>query len=189
MPQFIIHGPGDVSPLEFDAGVVYRWIPGFPGYVVGDDGSLWSNRKVGWRRRKVSIWPPTPKCSNPYPFVSISKSGDTRQIYLQRLVLMVFTGPPPAGTEARHLNGNRFDCRYVNLAWGTIEQNTADKFIHGTIGIGVKNGRARLTEAAVSAIRADAAAGVAQCVLAIKYNAPRVTINHIVRRYTWKHIA
>jgi hypothetical protein len=45
-----------VAYQEPPAGPEYRPVPGFPGYVIGSDGSVWSSRQNGrfrqgrWRR-------------------------------------------------------------------------------------------------------------------------------------------
>lgn len=54
----------------------------------------------------------------------------TRRVHV--LVLEAFVGPRPDGQYARHLNGEPSDNRLANLAWGTLVENAADQFVHGT---------------------------------------------------------
>jgi hypothetical protein len=56
--------------------------------------------------------------------------GNRRQVH--RLVLLAFVGPPPAGCETRHLNGDPADNRLDNLEWATHRRNMQDvKWHHG----------------------------------------------------------
>jgi hypothetical protein len=43
------------------------------------------------------------------------------------IVALTFHGPRPPKAHARHLNGNHFDNRPANLAWGTSRENEHDK--------------------------------------------------------------
>jgi hypothetical protein len=53
---------------------------------------------------------------------------------------------------------------------------------------GVQNGRAKLTEDDVRAIRAAADAGVDLLVLATRYHVTRTSIDFIFKRKTWRHL-
>lgn len=49
-----------------------------------------------------------------------------------RLVLMAYHGMPEGdNTLSRHLNGDQFDNRIENLAWGTARENAIDSLILG----------------------------------------------------------
>lgn len=51
---------------------------------------------------------------------------------VHQFVAEAFYGPRPfAGAQVRHLNGNRFDNRACNLAWGTVTENRHDRSRHG----------------------------------------------------------
>jgi len=51
---------------------------------------------------------------------------------------------------------------------------------------GVSNGRAKITEAQVRAIRAD---GRKHAVIAAEYGLGRTTVGMIIRREAWSHVA
>ena len=52
---------------------------------------------------------------------------------VNRLVCEAFHGAPPEeGMHARHLNGDSFDNRRENLAWGSAMENYLDQVVHGT---------------------------------------------------------
>jgi len=100
----------------------YRDVPGFPGYRVGDDGSVWSGqRELRGTRPK-----------NGYIVFWLWRDGQEHQKYGHHLVLEAFVGHRPAGQECLHGNGNRRDNRRSNLRWGTSLENSADMLAHGT---------------------------------------------------------
>lgn len=49
---------------------------------------------------------------------------------VHELVLLAFLGPPPPKTEARHLDGDETNNRFVNLVWDTRGNNNRDKKWH-----------------------------------------------------------
>jgi hypothetical protein len=119
--------------------VEYRAVPDFPGYRVGDDGSVW----ICWRtcragRRLTDRWKPMKLCPGSRGYLRVNltpASGGRYQTFrVHRLVLEVFVGPCPDGLECRHLNGVRTDCRLSNLAWGTPTENLEDRRKHANHG-------------------------------------------------------
>lgn len=55
-------------------------------------------------------------------------NGNSRCVH--DLVLRAFIGPPPKGTEARHLDGDEKNNRFANLVWDTRGNNARDKKWH-----------------------------------------------------------
>lgn len=124
-----------------DTTVEYRDIQGFPGYRVGNDGSVWfawrtcrsgrritgkwklmkqgfhKERSAGRRYRHVNLTPP--------------EGGKYQTFKVHRLVLTAFVGPCPEGMECRHLDGDAANNRLSNLCWGTREENIADSKRNG----------------------------------------------------------
>lgn len=76
------------------------------------------------------------------------------------LVLDAFYGPRPEGRQIRHLNGDRADNRFENLAYGTARENAADREAHGNTLRGQDNGNAKISDIAVKVIRVAYAAHV-----------------------------
>lgn len=64
--------------------------------------------------------------------VKLSRAGITVPGKLHRLVLIAFAGPPPAGCEVLHIDGNPGNNNRNNLRWGTRSENVRDRVRHGT---------------------------------------------------------
>lgn len=69
---------------------------------------------------------------NGYPQVQLCRLGHRVNALPHVLMLRAFVGPPPPGTEARHLDGNPMNGALENLAWGTKSENARDQVRHGT---------------------------------------------------------
>src|SRR5215469_11602400 len=98
-----------------DYPIEYRDIPGYPGYRVGSDGSVWSQRNfhggVGgpWRLLR-----PRPNASE-HLRVTLSTPTVTRDRFVHILVLEAFVGPCPSGMECCHGDGNPKNNNLSNL--------------------------------------------------------------------------
>lgn len=114
-----------------------------------------------------------------------------RSRFVHHLVLETFVGARLEGQECRHLNGARHDNAVANLCWGTRSENHEDRKRHGrTTGRrGVLHLKAKLTDADIVAIRARSSAGETQRAIAAVYHMNHSTIQAIVERRTWRHIA
>lgn len=175
--------------------VEYRDVPGFPGYRVGDDGSVWSCRLYGGAIRGVgSLWRPiaTYTCKSGYVIVRMScwpKPKTTRKLH--RVILESFVGVCPDGMECRHLNGKKADNRLSNICWGTKAQNVEDNKTNGVrIGArGEDHGHSAIDEETARAIRSDhESSGIRQCDIARKYGVSDDLVHFVIKRKTWKHI-
>ncbi len=80
------------------------------------------------------------------------KSRKPRNFHVHTLVCAAFHGPRPPGCHARHLDGDRQHNTAANLAWGTARENAADKRGHGTMLIGDRHPRTKVSEEAYRAI-------------------------------------
>ena len=91
--------------------------------------------------------------STPYFQVGlwIGKVGKSFKVH--RLVLEAFHGVKPAGMQARHLDGNSLRNHAENLCWGTASENIADRTLHGTWRLAMRQSRWKLTEDQVIEIR------------------------------------
>lgn len=183
--------------------VEYRDVVGFPGYRVGDDGSIWTCLKrvivhiggqsgirgtrfvIGttWRRLK-------PQSIGLYPSILIGRKNSGRKnCLIHRLVLEAFVGPCPPGMQCCHFDGNTSNNRLSNLRWDTPEANGADRIAHGTQWHGERINTAKLTADQVRTIRTEyARGGITLEELGARYGITKVSTHAIVKRKNWKHV-
>lgn len=178
---------------------IHKDIPGFQGYRVGDDGSVWScltpiyrpKRRyvIGSRWRKLK--PKTLK--NGYLEVCIrttevngKRSRKSRMVHT--LMLKTFIGKRPVGMECCHEDGDKTNNILSNLRWDTPKNNAKDKARHGTQIRGETYGMAKLTEEKVIAIRRERKEGMSCRRLGEKYGVGKGHIWTIVTRKCWAHV-
>jgi len=92
-----------------------RRIPGFPGYLVDDEGNVWSKpRKNGLRTKKAL----DSRHSRGYLRVQLYDAfGDSAQLMVHRLVAEAFLQRRQRGMVVHHKNGDLKDNRAENLEW------------------------------------------------------------------------
>ena len=87
--------------------------------------------------------------------------------------------------ELDHINGIHNDNRIENLAWGTAQENSMDKKLHGTLR-GARKGElhpnARLSNEDVLKIKLMVSQGVQKKTIAMQYNVDPSTISHLRNR-------
>jgi hypothetical protein len=179
---------------DVQSTVEYRDIQGFPGYRVGNDGSVWScwgRKSRGLHKGHQSIltlrWRlMKPQRNGTGYWVVYLQPRTTRLIH--RLVLESFVGPCPNGHQACHNDGDRRNNHLSNLRWDTPRNNERDKVRHGTALTSDKAPFTKLTPLCVCAMRSRYAAGDSQRVLACAYHVAVSTVSRIINRKTWKHI-
>lgn len=121
-------------------------------------------------------------------YVKATVNGRVRSVH--RMVCEAFHGSPPSAVhQVAHANGDAHDNRAENLRWATVGENQADKEAHGTVPQGSSHYAARLTDDDVRAIRDRAASGTRQSALASEFGISRATVNNIVHRRKWRHVA
>lgn len=168
------------------AEVEYRVIERFPGYRIGDDGSVWTRR-----RTKGGVWRKLSSAPGPkYLLVNITtergKKGKTR--YVHQLVLEAFVGPCPKGMECRHLDGDHLNNNSSNLVWGTRKDNHADKIKHGTTNLGSRSPMAVIDEDMARKIKIMLLEGMRQKDIAAVTGVGFRTVSNINREVTWRHV-
>jgi hypothetical protein len=162
-------------------GALWSPVPGASRYLVSDCGEVVTMQFKRPRKRAEAM-------AGKYHGIQLMHDdGERRTRYLHRMVLEAFVGPAPDGMEARHLNGDRFDNRLENLAWGTRKENHADKKRHGTSARGERNPQAKLTREDVEEMRSlYAAGGWTFKRLASRFDVTTMTAHRAVRGETWQ---
>ena len=167
------------------------WAPvvGFDGlYSVSSYGRIRSERRLvskGWalvwleqRMLRGSL--------DPYGYLQITLSRDGKRLTRKAhvLVAQAFIGERPDGFDVAHANGDKIDNRVGNLRYCSRRDNCLDKIEHGTSLRGERAAGAKLTEAQVLAIRADAAS---QRTIARRHSICQQTVSDIKngRRWAW----
>lgn len=153
----------------------WKPLPRAPKYLVSDQGSILGVR--GHLLKPI-------RNAKGYFLASIH----SKQFLVPRLVLETFTGPCPPGQEARHLNGDNSDNKWVNLAWGTRIENAQDRIVHGTQNHGVKQWHSKLTPSQVIEIVSLEQQGVSQAEIAKQYGVPQSSVWKICRGHAWTRV-
>lgn len=137
--------------------IEYRECPGFPGYAVGNDGSVARISTVDTIGRRIKGGRLTPALdSDGYQKVHLRDGKRVKTFRVHTLILTAFLGPAE-GKEANHKNGSRADNRIENLEWLTHAENIRATYAAGR-GVqqqpGYKNPRRAEARAARAAFRA-----------------------------------
>jgi len=184
MPEQVIATATEIQDTQEE----WRPIPGWPYYQVSDFGRVKTcaphgrgTKEKPWRLLSAS------KAGTGYLNVSLHHRGESRRVYIHRLVLEVFVGPPEPGMQARHIeNNNRKDNRLENLKWGTAQENSDDMVAHGSRVYGSSCHASKLSEADIETI-ADLHhnEGVPVKQLAIRFGIRKENMSKILNGHHW----
>lgn len=112
-----------------------------------------------------------------------------KEIYVHRLVLLAFVGPPPDGTEACHADGDPRNNAASNLRWDTHVSNMADRDKHGRTMRGDAHCFAQLTTEEVLFLRnRRRQTGETFASLARLADKPEMMVWQAVTGGTWAHL-
>jgi predicted DNA-binding protein (UPF0251 family) len=181
----ISHLSGDFAAKEFDPIA-------FPGYVVTENGQIWSVRKANSRQ-----WgKPRKRVLNPYPkgggFLTIALQDEHANLVsrsVSRIVALAFIGEPPQkDNRVIHEDGNVTNNHVSNLRWATWEEFGENKAKHeGMAARGEQITRAGITADQAREI-AKRLANESDEAIASDYGVGRHTVQGIRTGLTWKHI-
>ena len=164
-----------------DLPEVWEKVPGSEEfYEVSNHGNFARLLHDGRRMRKLNA-------STVYLSVSVKSLNGAPQkcFYIHKLVAQVFIGPRPDGLVIRHLDGNRYNNKVTNLAYGSVEKNYADTRKHKTHSR-ENNARALLSERCVAAIKfLHAQRLVKQTDLAKAFDVSDSAISAVVNGRNW----
>jgi hypothetical protein len=155
-----------------------RPIPSAPGYSADESGTIW---RLGRPLKRVPN-------GNGYLRIKLSIRNKQRDAYIHRLVCEAYHGPCPPGWQCRHLDGVRTNNQPENLAWSDKATNEADKARHGTLTLGERHGRSRLTAEIVLSARRRAIAGERVDLIAADLGIPYRRLLDAVAGRRWKHL-
>lgn len=168
------------------------WVPaaGLEKYEVSNDGFI-RNRKPRSDRPEV-LRGSTDK--NGYIRHYLYSNGVGFNRISHRVIWESFFGPIPKGMQVNHKNGIKSDNRLDNLEVVTPSQNVQHSFrvlkrkrVRNSIP-GEQNGRAKLTDTSVQAIRRLIAKGHDLRSIAATYGVSQASISFIKNGITWKHV-
>lgn len=182
-----------MNPHRKPKAVEIRDIPGFPGYRIGSDGSVWSCMGLGCRPKPTGKWKRlTPaRSKDRHLLVSLGRGN---KFWVHQLVAMTFIGPRPIWKEVLHRDGDGFNCSLDNLRYGTRKENCQDTVRHGRCNFqtrpirGSRHGNAVLNEAAALKIRAAALSGRKLSDIATQFGVSISTVSLIKNNKLWRHI-
>ncbi len=163
----------------------YALLVEFPGYRVGDDGTVWSCRPVNgrgplkdqWRLKKPTL---KKKDRSPRCEVCLIKDGVLYHRKVGRLVMEAFVGRRPKGLQLCHKDDNPENNNLSNLYWGTPVQNMDDRQRNGNTRQGQHHHFAKLNDHEIRAIRSYEGKKTPAEVAAM------FDVNHTTVRRIWK---
>jgi len=162
-----------------------RPVAGCAGYLVAEDGHVWSSRKGPLRRLANGC------DAHGYRTVHI-RADDGRYVTrtVHSLVADAFLPPKPGDDHVvRHKNGQKRQCGRDNLEWGTRADNAQDAIRHGTMRVGAASHAAKLSEQQVCDIIAAIATGnMSDADIASQFGVTSVNIFLIRTGRTWKNV-
>ncbi len=173
-----------------DVEVQYAAVPDYPGYRVGDDGTVWTSKSrtgrggpIPWRELRQK----TDRIGR--KLVSLSRDGVVKCFGVGVLVLTAFVGPSPPGTECCHFpDRDPANNRIENLRWDTHAENTQDALKHGTFPVGGRCNLTKLTEHDVREIIRRGRSGEKRKDTAAAFGIHKRHVFKILRRETWTHL-
>ena len=176
--------------MQDQSTVKYKDIPGFPGYRVGNDGSVWSRRLPIRGGRMGADWKRlNPVLRRGYERVGLRQHNRIHWRAVHHLVLEAFVGPRPEGMEGCHFpDPDKRNNAVENLRWDTPKGNSSDTVKLGRHRHGSRHKDAKISEADVPVIRALVAGGMSRRAVARRYGLSNISVNGIVNRTTWKHV-
>lgn len=181
--------------------VEYRSVPDYPGYEVGDDGSVWSYWEKRWFKglgktgceayiseQRHQLKPVIDK-NYGYCIVTLRKGDKRYNVKVHLLVLRAFKGPQPKGAIGLHYpSRNKQNNAVENLIWGTHKLNAEHRDEHGTTSRGENSPNTELKDADVKNMHFLRSIGLLHREIAEIYGLARTTVSGILAGNNWKHI-
>lgn len=171
-------------------------IPDYPGYSVTEHGVIYTHKKTrpshdkstrivtinynNGKERKTII------NSKGYKVIMLSNNGINKTYAIHRIVCEVFYGKCPVGYEVRHLDGDKMNCHYTNLKYGTPRENRNDRKKHGTHQEGQYAPNSKLTQSEADSIRVIRQKGMKIKEICSLFKVSRSVIYDILKNKSYK---
>lgn len=164
-------------------GTVYKRRPTLRGVARGGE-TAYGEWEV------AHLFPVASAYTPPYFRFSFTVGKKRTLKTVHRFVLECFDGVRDRSAVARHKNDDHLDNRIENLAYGSVQDNVDDAIANnGNYAEGSRNGRAKLNEREVIAIRKRIASGEAvDCVARDYPHLSRLSIKNAGYGVTWSHL-
>lgn len=172
-------------------------IVGAKGYEVSDFGRVRSLPRVVasvsklgnpyMRRVPGGVMVPAPGSHGYLGLKLTMDSGISITRLVHHLVALSFIGPRPDGNHARHLDGDKANCTLENIEYGTPVANAADKVAHGTVVLGEKHHKAKLTARNVREIRLLVGV-ISFRKIGERFGVGPTAVQKIVEGRNWRHV-
>lgn len=166
----------------------WRVIPGFSRYSASSDGQVRRHTRMATRAPGLLAQLLSP---DGYFRVNLTDDdGRTRHRLVHVLVAAAFLGPKPHGMLACHGPAGQRTNSISNLSYGTHKSNLGDdRRRDGTLPIGSRNGRARLTEQDVVLVLGLLNEGVlTHAQIGERFGVKATCIGRIALGKTWEHV-
>lgn len=159
--------------------IAYKPVNGYPNYLVGDDGSVYSLYTHKFLKQH--------KCTKGYLFAILHNGGSERRIRTHRLVASAFLNKPDGGKyEVNHKNLDKTDNRASNLEWVSHAENVRHASRAGAMGTwGSKNHRSVINESIAIEMKARST-NERVCDLAREYGVSTTVVSKLKHGVTWK---
>lgn len=162
-----------------------------PDYEVSNLGNI---RRATPGKRTYAGRPIRPATNGRYLTVSLMIGEHLKTVAVAPLVAAAFLPPRPSPSHTvNHVNGSRTDNRAVNLEWATMSDQMHHAYQIGLQKpfhppqVGTANGRSRLTESDVRAIRASLP-DISDAQMAAQYGVSPGTVWFARTGRTWPHV-
>lgn len=150
------------------------------GYVIYEDGRVWSDFKKGFLRLTIH-------CKG-YHQAVLQVNGKPKRTGVHRLVMLAFNPIDNADEyQVNHIDGDKSNNHLSNLEWTTCKENIHHAMEHGLRGDfkGENNGQSVLTEADVRQIVELIKQKVSYSTIAKQFGVSKGTIAHIKTGRNW----
>lgn len=120
----------------------WRAVAGYEGlYEVSDMGRVRSLPRTIRRPHTRDYHAPgrvlkqRPANDHGHLAVTLSREGFTEKMWVHRLVALAWCPRPDGADYVLHGPGGPTDNRASELRWGTAQENSDDKYVHGTVPV------------------------------------------------------